>query len=204
HHPNLMRVLGRVSPPLPFPSMISPWYRNGSVDEYLRTNPDFRQLKEIADGLRYLHDNDVIHGDLRAANVLVSDEGSSILTNFGLVPMLETVAGISTSLPSSYRWMAPELLSLNSCYSFKTDMYAFGSTILEILSGAIPYSQIEERSILSTVMKNIGPLHLSGKFIYDIPYPQDLVAALNKCWSCADERPQIEEIQEVINKYGHS
>ncbi|KAJ7233161.1 kinase-like domain-containing protein [Mycena rebaudengoi] len=73
-----------------FPSslcMVSPWMEHGTVLKYLdyhgRANVD-KLLSEIAQGLQYLHSCNIVHGDLRGANILITNEWSACLADFGL------------------------------------------------------------------------------------------------------------------------
>ncbi|KAJ7839900.1 kinase-like domain-containing protein, partial [Mycena leptocephala] len=76
-----------------FPSslcMVSPWMENGTVLKYLndhgRANVD-KLLSEIAQGLQYLHSRNIVHGDLRGANILITHEWSACLADFGLTSL---------------------------------------------------------------------------------------------------------------------
>ncbi|KAJ7206235.1 kinase-like domain-containing protein, partial [Mycena haematopus] len=76
-----------------FPSslcMVSPWMENGTVLKYLndhgRADVD-KLLMEIAQGLRYLHSRNIVHGDLRGANILITHEWSACLADFGLTSL---------------------------------------------------------------------------------------------------------------------
>ncbi|KAJ7880785.1 kinase-like domain-containing protein [Mycena olivaceomarginata] len=103
-----------------FPSslcMVSPWMKNGTVLEYLRDHSlgDVdRLLLETAEGLRYLHSMNIVHGDLRGNNILISDDFSVLLADFGLANIISatetTVAAPSSNHPGSTRWFAPELI----------------------------------------------------------------------------------------------
>lgn len=55
--------------------------------------PLWRLLCEITEGLEYLHSRDIVHGDLRGANVLISEDGVARLSDFGLSKFLENVRG---------------------------------------------------------------------------------------------------------------
>ncbi|KAJ7107553.1 kinase-like domain-containing protein, partial [Mycena epipterygia] len=73
-----------------FPSsfcMVSPWMKNGTVLKYLRDrgHGDVDRLgSETAQGLEYLHAQNIVHGDLRGTNILISDDNSACLSDFGL------------------------------------------------------------------------------------------------------------------------
>lgn len=93
------------------------------------------QLREIAEGVAHLHGCDVVHGDLKAANVLISDDYHAQITDFGLSKYMSTS---STSLgllgAGTVRWQSPELFE-NHPKSFASDTYAFGMVIFEVCLG---------------------------------------------------------------------
>ncbi|KAH7345589.1 kinase-like domain-containing protein, partial [Rhizoctonia solani] len=81
-HPNVLGLLGLVE----FHGqigMISAWACNGDVRRYLCASPETDRCHCISDGLAYLHDAGIIHGDLKGANILISDSGISMLNDFG-------------------------------------------------------------------------------------------------------------------------
>ncbi|KAF8517723.1 kinase-like domain-containing protein, partial [Hysterangium stoloniferum] len=106
------------------PSLISPWMSQGTVITYIQANPDADQLGlarqghcfliGIAKGLCYLHNREpaVVHGDIRAGNILISDTGIPKLNDFCLSRATSDSTGISmiAGPEGSLRWMAPELL----------------------------------------------------------------------------------------------
>ncbi|KAG8718869.1 hypothetical protein FRC09_011986 [Ceratobasidium sp. 395] len=84
-HPNVQQLLGLVM----FRGqigMIAAWESNGDMPQYLERSRDVDRCKmsiEIVEGLCYLHESGVVHGDLKGANVLISENGSPRLTDFG-------------------------------------------------------------------------------------------------------------------------
>ncbi|KAF8526300.1 hypothetical protein BU17DRAFT_26677, partial [Hysterangium stoloniferum] len=69
------------------PALISLWYKNGASDKYLQANPHIDRMpivrnSRIADGLEYLHENAVVHGDLKAANILIGDDDTAFPSRF--------------------------------------------------------------------------------------------------------------------------
>ncbi|KAG9090949.1 hypothetical protein FS749_000167 [Ceratobasidium sp. UAMH 11750] len=67
-------------------AMVSPWMNNGNVREFIRERPSTNRYLlcyYVASGLEYLHGVDVIHGDLKGANVLIDDNGVAKITDFG-------------------------------------------------------------------------------------------------------------------------
>lgn len=63
------------------------------VEKYPQTNVP-KLLSEITEGLAYLHSQDIVHGDLRGANVLISEDGVARLSDFGLTKFLQNVSYI--------------------------------------------------------------------------------------------------------------
>ncbi|QRV80227.1 Tyrosine kinase domain protein [Ceratobasidium sp. AG-Ba] len=135
--------------------MVSLWMENGNLEEYLRKNPtvDRHNLcTQVARGVSYLHNMEMVHGDLKARNVLVgpngvlklSDFDHSILSKCSLAFTETTNVGGGT-----LRWMAPELFSAtdeedppsNATRTMQTDVYALAMTMLEIVTGRLPYSE---------------------------------------------------------------
>ncbi|KAJ7185295.1 kinase-like domain-containing protein, partial [Mycena filopes] len=139
-HPNILSFLGidRAS----FPSslcMVSPWMENGTVLKYLKEHGRARigeLLYHIARGLRYLHAHNIIHGDLRGTNILITADWKACLADFGLSTLSDITASTTTTCRGSSYWMAPELLDPDS-FGLKfartraTDVYAFGCVCVE-------------------------------------------------------------------------
>ncbi|KAJ6476215.1 kinase-like domain-containing protein, partial [Mycena sanguinolenta] len=138
--------------------MVSPWMQNGTVLKYLsehgRANVD-KMLLQIAEGLAYLHSMNIVHGDLRGNNILVSDDWSVCLADFGLAGVIEdpasTTGGALTSTADhagSLRWFAPELIAPTffGCERFvrttASDVYAFACVCIELHTGSPPFFDV--------------------------------------------------------------
>ncbi|EUC60961.1 tyrosine kinase domain protein [Rhizoctonia solani AG-3 Rhs1AP] len=110
-HPNVIQLLGlaifrgRIG-------MVSPWMEHGSLPHYLKKVPGVNQFDmcvRICEGLAYLHQIGIIHGDLKGANVLVSDRGIPVFTDFGNSLLTDRTIFFTqtTSSPSfTVRWSA--------------------------------------------------------------------------------------------------
>ncbi|KAG8938039.1 hypothetical protein FRC00_000780 [Tulasnella sp. 408] len=116
-HPNILEFLGFTFEDGK-PCLISPWCENGTLQEYLQKFPGAnrqRLVREIAEGLRYLHKQtpEIIHGDLRTANVFVTGDHVAKLSDFGTSTRLEYhKTGLTTSgtALTTIRYTAPEIL----------------------------------------------------------------------------------------------
>ncbi|KIJ52447.1 hypothetical protein M422DRAFT_156722 [Sphaerobolus stellatus SS14] len=139
------------------PALICPWMENGTLLDYIESNPDTNRLpliSGVADGLYYLHQQMIIHGDLRAGNILISDKGVPHLSDFGLSRILRESFGLTTSSEAggALRWMAPELF--HEKVTTASDVWAYGMTILEVTSGEPPFAEIRLVFEVYTVIKS--------------------------------------------------
>ncbi|KAJ6526558.1 kinase-like domain-containing protein [Mycena vulgaris] len=143
-----------------FPSsfcLVSPWMKHGTVLKYLtehgRDDLD-KMLLQVAEGLSYLHSMNIVHGDLRGTNILVSDDWNACLADFGLTTVIDAASSTTATLTStahhagSARWFAPELIQPKSfgCDTFTrtpaSDVYAFACVCLELHTGRPPFSGV--------------------------------------------------------------
>ena len=98
------------------------------------------QLCQIAQGLEYLHNEGIIHGDLHAANILVDDKGNACLTDFGLSLIAEASAYNYGSVHGggAIRYQAPELIDPeefgleSSRPTPASDIFSFACTAIEV------------------------------------------------------------------------
>ncbi|KAF8587780.1 kinase-like protein [Ramaria rubella] len=190
------------------PAMISPWYTNGTADVFLQNNPMINPMKiiwEIVLGVEYLHNNGIVHGDLKGANVMVDDLGHAKLIDFGLSRLIDTALGTSgftlSNISFSLRWCAPELVLVDNAKVTKaTDVYAFASTGHQLLTGDIPYSSQGEITVLRTVMNKSPPQRptfsnspiINGDRIWDL---------LSMCWADPQQRPNIFEVKDQLRLF---
>ncbi|KAJ7072080.1 hypothetical protein C8F01DRAFT_1361505 [Mycena amicta] len=143
----------------------------------------FRFMHEIAKGMDYLHGQGVLHGDLKAANILVDDNIHCLVADFGQSEMKSEVFRISgTSPPRKYgtlRWQAPELMLGHGQLTTAMDVYSYAMCCVEILTmGKIPWPVSNDDDVRHFVTKEQSrPLVPPSR--YNTPALQDLLRA---CW----------------------
>jgi len=155
--------------------------------------PVRRWLTQLLQALCYLHTSvpQVIHRDLKVDNVLLSPSGDVWLGDYGLARKVnETLSQDPqmTKLVGTPAFMAPELFQGEEGYNEKVDIYAFGMTMIEILTGHSPYRKAKGN------VCNIYPLVFAGK----LPPEIDIVrsaCARGMIRSCLQKDPKLHRIR---------
>ncbi|KAJ1302506.1 hypothetical protein OPQ81_002824 [Rhizoctonia solani] len=204
-HRNIHQLLGVIIFREHSLGMVSEWMENGNLREHMRKNDSFDRYEmciSIASGLVYMHQRDALHGDLKALNVLVSSDGVAKIADFGLSTMSEASLGFSeTSNPQtgSTRWAAPELLTEEAPKSKESDVYALGMTMLEVITGEVPFPQCHsDYQVIVKVMQGAQPSRPMTQLKNDDRGDQ-MWNLLVSCWSPEPSaRPSAQQVLESL------
>ncbi len=167
HHPNILRILcaSTVAPNLCF---VCEFMARGSLFDVIRKSPglltwDRRMtiLLQMCEGLAYLHAERVVHRDLKSMNILVAEDWSVRVADFGISRLQHTTFLTTQHIAGSPAWMAPEVLR-GERSSEKVDVYAFGTILWELVTLAIPW----KGSSYADLVRTVG---MEGK---KLPWPQ--------------------------------
>jgi serine/threonine protein kinase len=165
-HPNVSEFYGLSFNFGYMPALVLPFYGNGNVVDHVRQKDNDAKLdmaRQIAEGLNYLHENFIVHGDLRGVNILVDESGSARICDYGLASIIEPPDFLSIETAGACRWTAPEIMNpadnkdLPPKYAERSDIYAFGMTLFEIFTGMVPFSQLDDNSVRSHVLNGGRP-----------------------------------------------
>jgi eukaryotic-like serine/threonine-protein kinase len=94
---------------------------------------------QLADALRTCLNFDILHGDIKPGNVLLTDTGAVKLSDFGLATRLSEACGNSRVIAGTPEYLAPEI-STGQCPDVRSDLYSLGVTLFEMTFGRLPYS----------------------------------------------------------------
>lgn len=135
-------------------SLLSTLKLFGSLPEKLVSSYTYKILK----GLEYLHAHQVVHCDLKAANILTTKKGDIKLTDFGVslnlkIKQQEDGKGTPAGTPN---WMAPEVIEMKGACP-KSDIWSLGCTIIELLTGKPPYADLISMSALYHIVEDDCP-----------------------------------------------
>ncbi|KAG0693248.1 kinase-like domain-containing protein [Suillus ampliporus] len=141
-HPNILMFMGTTEEFGPSVALVAPWIVNNTLTSFLNKNNEtlarrnrLLLLRDVAAGLDYLHtfsftvdghtySNPVVHGDLTGNNILIGNDETAYLADFGL-------SGTLTKLPESA-----------SAITTQSDIYSFGSVMLQVLTGDVPWRHL--------------------------------------------------------------
>ncbi|QRW06865.1 Tyrosine kinase catalytic domain protein [Ceratobasidium sp. AG-Ba] len=186
-------------------SMVSPWMENGTLPEYIARHPGenrFDLCRNIAFGLRYLHMNGVVHGDLKGSNILISEDGNPKLADFGNTVMNKCTlefTGTSGSSGISMRWAAPELIIEGGAPTQASDIYSLGMTFLETITGQIPFSDKSDLGVVSMLMLKKTPERPEKPTTMRDWESEVLWHAMYSCWEYNPaDRPEISRVIDII------
>ncbi|KAG8736323.1 hypothetical protein FRC10_009464 [Ceratobasidium sp. 414] len=226
-HPNVLPLLGLAK----FQDqirMVSLWMENRNLPSYLDKHPELSRCDmsiRVCKGLEYLHRTGVIHGDLKGNNVLVSNEGVPMITDFGNAVLQQgTLQFTETVKQSGFtpRWTAPEIMDEREVkQSEEADVYALGMAdntgiiylsyttriqvphvgSQEVITGKLPYFYINNMIALMRAIgiKNETPKRPEESIPSNSQHGDALWSLLQSCWEFEPEkRPDAAEVVEIV------
>ncbi|MFS7978307.1 putative dual-specificity kinase TKL-Pl-4 family [Helianthus anomalus] len=198
-HKNVVQFIGACTKP-PSLCIVTEFMSGGSVYDYLHKQKGTFKLPtllkisiDISKGMNYLHQNNIIHRDLKAANLLMDEHEVVKVADFG-VARVKAQTGVMTAETGTYRWMAPEVIE-HKPYDHKADVFSFGVVLWELLTGKLPYEYLTPlQAAVGVVQKGLRPTIPKNT-------PPKLAELLEKCWQQDPSlRPDFTEIIEILKE----
>ncbi|CAN1122242.1 Serine/threonine-protein kinase STY17 [Linum perenne] len=198
-HKNVVQFIGACTQP-PNLCIVTEFMARGSIYDFLHKQDGVFKLPslirvaiDVSKGMNYLHQNSIIHRDLKTANLLMDENEVVKVADFG-VARVQTQSGVMTAETGTYRWMAPEVIE-HKPYDHKADVFSFAIVMWELLTGELPYSYLTPlQAAVGVVQKGLRPT------IPKETQPK-LAELLDRCWrQDPAERPDFCEIIDILQQ----
>ncbi|XP_069051526.1 tyrosine-protein kinase Lck [Lepisosteus oculatus] len=201
-HPRLVRLYAVVTQEPIY--IVTEFMENGSLVDFLKTpqgsslpiNTLIDMAAQVAEGMAFIEQKNYIHRDLRAANILVSEELICKIADFGLARLIEDneyTAREGAKFP--IKWTAPEAINYGT-FSIKSDVWSFGILLTEIVTyGRIPYPGMTNPEVIQNLERG-----------YRMPQPdncpEELYSVMKRCWQeSPEDRPTFEYLKSVLEDF---
>ncbi|XP_062112960.1 MAP3K epsilon protein kinase 1-like [Humulus lupulus] len=163
NHKNIVKYLGSLKTKSHL-HIILEYVENGSLANIIKPNKfgPFPEslvavyISQVLEGLVYLHEQGVIHRDIKGANILTTKEGLVKLADFGVATKL-TEADVNThSVVGTPYWMAPEVIEMSGVCA-ASDIWSVGCTVIELLTCVPPYYDLQPMPALFRIVQDEHP-----------------------------------------------
>jgi len=217
HHPNVVQVIGYAAKG--GQHMIVSELMSKDLRSYLddcvhngQTRPPLSHLLavdimlQIAEAMKYLHENGIMHRDLKANNILINVVESELcispsvqvkLADFGSSKLNNVSSKLTTRQIGAILLRAPELFEYKQNtekYTKAADVYSYAMVFFEVLTGEVPFEDIERSQLLQMLLKGERPILPPHDYC-----PEHVSAVIKRCWATMPEdRPQFHEICQML------
>lgn len=195
NHPNIVRIISAEKKNRVF-FMVMEYVKGKTLEKVLEKEKvldcetSINYLTQIAYGVDHAHNNKIIHRDIRPSNIIISEEGTLKITDFGTSAWLENVPYASTRIGSP-PYMAPEQFLGKA--SFSSDIYSTGCIFYEMIIGRPPIMDPDPFKILEKAQEGkITPPRLKNNTI-----PKDIDKIIMKCLATKVEY-RYQKASEII------
>ena len=154
--------------------------------------------------MKYLHDRNIIHRDLKSGNILLDENFHPLITDFGLSKIFDMGHSKSqTQFAGTLIYMAPEIIEEDE-YDRKADVYSFGILMYEIVTDLFPYPELQNGEMKkSQFQRNVVKKNLRPEFKY--PVKKEMQELIEQCWSKdPNDRPTFKEIFNKLTNRNRS
>ncbi|KAK1938065.1 MAP3K epsilon protein kinase 1 [Phytophthora citrophthora] len=168
------------------------YMENGSLAQFIKKFGSLSEtlvamyITQVLRGLAYLHEQGVLHRDVKGANILTTKDGLVKLADFGVAIKLNETQKANSVVGSPY-WMAPEVIEMSG-WSSASDIWSVGCTIIELLTTKPPYFDLAPMAALFRIVQEDHP-----------PLPQRMSPALHDfIMKCFMKEPRLRASAEDL------
>lgn len=146
-------------------------------------------MRDILSALAYLHDNNRIHRDIKAGNVLLTSDGVAKLADFGVSGTLSKDTAQRHTVIGTPFWMAPEVIQ-ETGHNYKVDIWSLGITMIELAEGHPPLCNLHPLRAIFVIPSRPPPT-----FTDKSAWPEDMNDFLSQCLTKdANQRPTAKQL----------
>jgi serine/threonine protein kinase len=199
-HPNIVPVLDYGEED-GIAYIVMPFMPRGTLYNRLEAGPltpqeGIKLIDEIAAGLQFAHDRGIVHRDVKPSNILLSDEGRALLSDFGFAHVGDLTGSLTGSaLIGTPAYMSPEQCQGHAITS-RSDQYSLGILLYQICTGTLPFSG---DTPMAVAVQQINQPVPKARGI-NPRIPEDLDRLLNKVLSKKPER-RYDSVSELAQEF---
>ena len=160
--------------------------------------------KDIVSGIDYLHAHNVVHGDIKPANVLASNDLKSVkVCDFGLSRIKQS-AGVTTvtAVPGTLVYMAPESILWAVKSNFATDVWSLGATIAQLLTGAEPWKPSKGKDMHEEISNRMDRKEAPDSVLTLKKKNRELYNVIKRCFVYdTEERDSVADLKARLGQY---
>ncbi|KMZ60519.1 Protein kinase family protein, putative, expressed [Zostera marina] len=198
-HGNVVRFIGACTEPQL--CLVTEYMAGGSVYDFTRMCPNTLELPvllkisiDVCKGMEYLHQNGIIHRDLKTANLLMDANGVVKVADFGVARFQAHEGVIMTAETGTYRWMAPEVIN-HQPYNEKVDIFSFAIVLWELTTSKVPYDTMTPVQAAIGVRQGLRPT------LQDNTHPK-LQSLMQRCWDeVPSKRPSFSKLKIELEDF---
>ncbi|CAK7565925.1 MAG: Protein kinase of the Mitotic Exit Network [Sporothrix epigloea] len=195
HHDNIVKYIGFVKS-VDCLNIILEYCENGSLHSICKAYGKFPEnlvgvyMTQVLQGLQYLHDQGVIHRDIKGANILTTKDGTVKLADFGVSTSSLAGPDKEAQVVGTPYWMAPEIIQLSGATS-ASDIWSVGCTVIELLQGRPPYHNLAAMPALFAIVNDDHP-----------PLPEGVSAAARDfLMQCFQKDPNLRVSAKKLSRH---
>ncbi|KAJ7264480.1 kinase-like domain-containing protein [Mycena haematopus] len=229
-HRNILPFIGAYDVGHDFPVLISPFCNFGHIGRYLQSHPfadRHKLVRDSASGLQYLHNNGIVHGDVKPENILIDKDHVACICDFGISRILDVKGFTTANRAGTMVYMAPELFIMSGEQNtaqwspprttFASDVWAFGLVAFGIFTAFPLKTAVRlagQRFFVAPTRADLENLLRPTREQSDVSkVSPKMWMELEKCWnsyprsrptitailqSCLVEKEKVEEEEEVL------